>query len=206
MRLLLARHAPAEWPQGGEPRYRGWSDAPLGEAGLAAARLLARRLEGEGLAAVYSSDLLRAASTAREVSSRLGVPLRLRRGLRELCFGRWEGLSHREILGRDPERYRRWLEDPLGAAPPEGESAALCLGRAWEVLREIRERHPPGSAALVVSHGGTLRLLVCRLLGMPPANHFRLRLDPCGLTTVDWEAERPVLSGLNDLSHLEGAR
>ncbi|BBL81146.1 phosphoglycerate mutase [Rubrobacter xylanophilus] len=203
MRLLLVRHAPAGWPQ--EPRYRGWSDAPLGEEGLRAARLLARRVAEEAPDAVYASDLSRASGTAREVSSRLGVPLHLRGGLREMAFGEWEGLSHREVLGRDPERYRRWLVDPFGTAPPGGESAAACLARAWEVLEEIRESLPAGSSAVVVSHGGTLRLLLCRLLGMPPANHFRLRLDYCGITTVDWESE-PVLSGLNDLSHLRCAR
>lgn len=73
------------------------------------------------------------------------------------------------------------------------------------MLEEIRESLPAGSSVVVVSHGGTLRLLLCRLLGMPPANHFRLRLDYCGITTVDWEAE-PVLCGLNDCSHLRCPR
>jgi broad specificity phosphatase PhoE len=199
VRLLLVRHAPADWPEG-EPRYRGWSDAPLGERGLREARLLAERLATEGVEALYSSDLLRASQTAREVSSRLGVPPRLRRGLRELCFGDWEGLSHREILRRDPGRYRRWLADPFGTAPPGGESAAGCLRRAREVLEEVRGRCPAGTAALI-SHGGTLRLLLCHLLGMPPENHPRLRLDHCGITTVDW-GPVPVLAGMNDLSHL----
>src|SRR5262249_58450105 len=64
VRILLARHG--ETVYNVEGRWQGQSDSPLTERGRAQARELARALADEQLAAVYSSDLGRAADTAGE--------------------------------------------------------------------------------------------------------------------------------------------
>jgi broad specificity phosphatase PhoE len=62
-RILLARHGETDWNR--EGRWQGHSDRPLNAAGLAQAEALARRLARDSIAALYTSDLLRASQTAQ---------------------------------------------------------------------------------------------------------------------------------------------
>src|SRR5215472_10619420 len=73
VRILLARHGETVFNV--EGRWQGQADSPLTERGRAQAAELARALGGEQIAAVYSSDLGRAADTAAEVATlhQLGV-------------------------------------------------------------------------------------------------------------------------------------
>ena len=57
-RILLARHGETEWNRLG--RWQGHADPPLNEQGRRQAAELAERLAGDGIAAIYSSDLARA--------------------------------------------------------------------------------------------------------------------------------------------------
>jgi alpha-ribazole phosphatase len=206
-RLHLVRHAPAEWPEGEEPRYRGSSDAPLGERGRWEARLLAGRFAAEEIDAVYASDLTRARETAEGISAPLGLPVRLRPGFRELDFGEWEGASHEELLRRAGERYTGWLASPERVAPPGGETLVELqerVERSFEVLVDASEGE---GGVVLVGHGGPLRLILCRLLGMPPGNHWRLGLEHSSVTTLEGAGpdSEPVLRAFNDRSHLIGA-
>jgi len=70
-RILLARHGETDWNRVG--RWQGHADPPLNDAGRTQAAELAERLAGDGIAAIYSSDLMRASQTARVVADRLGL-------------------------------------------------------------------------------------------------------------------------------------
>lgn len=197
-RLFLIRHAPAD-----SSGYVGWSDPALGERGLSEAKLVGERMSGEEVGAVYSSDLRRARETAEEVARALGVSVRVREEFRELHFGEWEGRSHEELVERDGERYGAWLSDPESVSPPGGETFA----RLDERVRRGFERaldETKGENVAVVAHGGPLRLIACRLLGMPPENHWRLGVSRSGVTTFEWTSEDslPVLRGFDEVSHL----
>ncbi len=68
--LLLVRHGETDW--NAEGRLQGHTDRPLSDYGRRQARRLGEELEGEGLEAIYSSDLARAHETAEIVGERLG--------------------------------------------------------------------------------------------------------------------------------------
>jgi broad specificity phosphatase PhoE len=213
-RLFLIRHAPTEpLKRGG---YIGWSDAPLGERGMSEARLTGERIsKEERIDAIHASDLLRARGTAEEISRRLGLGVERRRDFRELGFGEWEGLAHEDLMERDRERYESWLGNPEDVSPPGGETLAELRGRAHRgldaAMDEAEREFGVGVGLAIVAHGGSLRLITCRLLGMPPENHWRLGMDHSGITTFEWPGEAPwedpsslpVLRGFNDLSHLK---
>src|SRR6185369_1281741 len=94
------------------------------------ARRVAAALAGEGIRAVYSSDLRRARQTAEMIAAALGLPVRLDPALRELNLGEWQGLTAPEIEARYPEAHRRWREDSVTHRPPGGETLAALQERA----------------------------------------------------------------------------
>jgi tetratricopeptide (TPR) repeat protein len=55
------------------------------------------------------------------------------------------------------------------------EAAADCLARAWPLWKTITTTD--AEAIAIVAHAGVNRLLLCRLLGMPVQNMFRLGQD-----------------------------
>jgi broad specificity phosphatase PhoE len=136
--LLLVRHGETDWNR--ERRYQGHADEPLNDAGRAQAEQLAVSLRDERFAAVYTSDLRRAAETAAIVATALRLPVEAEPRLREIDVGSWQGLTHDEIDGL------QW----------DGESTDDHRARTVNALLGIAAAHP-AERVLVVAHGGTVR-------------------------------------------------
>ena len=105
-RILAIRHGETDWNVAG--RIQGQLDIPLNATGRWQVTRLALAVAEEGIAAVYSSDLLRAFETAQAVSRGCGQPIVTDVGLRERGFGIYEGLSYAEINERWPDDAERW--------------------------------------------------------------------------------------------------
>lgn len=146
-RLLLVRHGETDW--NAEGRLQGHTDRPLNPWGREQAKRLAERLAGDGIAAVYASDLARARETAEIVGERLGLPVVLDADLREKHWGTWEGLTGAE---RASVEY-------------VGESSEEHAERMLRAVRRIAERHPD-QRILVVTHGGSMRRVQAAVYGM----------------------------------------
>ena len=144
--LLLARHGETDWNAVG--RLQGHTDTPLNDFGRRQAAKLAESLAGDGIAAIYSSDLSRARETAEIVAVRVGLPVNVEPDLREKNWGSWEGLTPAE---RDAVEY-------------VGESTAAHRDRTLQALLAIAERHP-GERVLVVTHGGSVRRVQAAVSG-----------------------------------------
>ena len=69
--LILVRHGETDWNAAG--RLQGHTDRPLNEYGRTQAKRLAEQLAGDGIAAIYASDLVRARETAEILGERLDV-------------------------------------------------------------------------------------------------------------------------------------
>jgi broad specificity phosphatase PhoE len=152
-RILLARHGETDWNRLG--RWQGHADPPLNDAGRKQAAALAERLAGDGIAAIYTSDLARASDTARVVGDRLGLDVVEDRGLREIDVGSWSGLTLVEVEQRFPEGYARWLGGEIGH---DGETREELTERVVGAVERIAAAHPEGTI-LVVTHGGAIRAL-----------------------------------------------
>lgn len=203
MRLLLVPHALTDW--NAARRFQGHSDRPLSAAGRQQAARLANRLTGEQIHEAYASDLSRARETADAIAGPRRLPVRCEPRLRELHFGAWEGLTYEEAREADPECLTAWESDVSRTAPPGGETLAELAGRIGtfftgltaETAEAGRER-----TVLVVAHRGSLQVLLCLALGLPPQARWQLRLEPASLSELDLYPQGAVLARLNDTHHL----
>ncbi len=200
-RILFARHGETDWNR--EGRWQGHSDRPLNAVGLAQSEALARRLAGERVDALYTSDLLRAAQTADAVSRETGLEAIATPGLREVDVGDLAGLDRAEAARRYPDWYTRWREGVVESYPG-GERFSDLRDRALAAFDRIADRHA-GGTAVAVCHNGIVRAIVLHVLGLEPGERPRIAPGPnCSLTVIERQRRRLVLVALNDAGHLEG--
>ena len=182
-RLWLVRHGETDW--NAEGRYQGQTDIPLNAAGLAQAQALLPMFVGLPIAAIYSSDLQRAATTAGLLGAALGKPVSRHRGLREAGLGLWEGMLFSDIQVVYAAEWEARRRDPLNARPPGGETLLEVAARGAAVADEIAQRHP-GQQVIVVSHGLLLAAILCRGRGLPLSEAFHHIPANCCAEPVDW--------------------
>lgn len=199
--VWLVRHGQTDWNL--ERRYQGHSDVPLNATGVQQAALAAEALMGRRYAAIYSSDLRRARTTAEIIAQRLGMEVILDPRLREVNFGAWEGLVAAQIQERFPTEWNARLADTQHARPPGGESVQDVAARVWAALDEITARHPH-QPLIVVSHGLALATARCRVQGAALATARELIPDNAQALCIEWEP--PALAPSIALAHTESWR
>jgi broad specificity phosphatase PhoE len=168
-KLLLVRHGETDWNRDG--RWQGGSDTRLNDLGRQQARALAEQLDGE-IDVLYSSDLARARETAEIVAAELGLEVRLDPRLRERGFGSWEGLTTIEIEERFADAHRRWLAGE-GAGADDAEAFEDFSARVEDFLSDVLRLHP-GEEVLVISHGGSIRVIHALAAGVDYVRDHRL--------------------------------
>ena len=164
---------------GSQDRYAGHSDTPLTPRGRRQIAALRRRLPAPDV--VYCSDLPRCRETAALLVP--GREIVVTRRLREIDFGRWEGMSKAEVREAFGERYTRWRADPSSCTPHRGESIVALRRRVRRFAAELARRHPR-ETVLFVTHGGVIRAL----LDIPFKGYWDLKIPPASLWQVNVEA------------------
>jgi probable phosphoglycerate mutase len=211
-RLVVVRHGETAWNR--DTRIQGHTDIPLNDHGHWQARRTGQALRDEGVVAVYSSDLLRAAHTAQAIAQACEVPLSLHTDLRERHFGRFEGLTHDEIVTRYPDEGRRWRERDPSYGPEGGETLQDFYERCVKAAWRLASQHP-GETVALVAHGGVLDcfyraathvdLTVPRSWKIANASINRLIFSDQGFGLVGWaDTHHLDESGLDEVS--DGAR
>ena len=188
VRLFLVRHAEAM--ANPELRYLGSRDDPLTERGRRQAVRLAHAFASIPVTAVYTSPLTRAVDTASAIAYGHRIPYIIDPRLAEGAMGTWEGLRRAEILSRSPEdaaHHRRWEAEPT-CAPPGGESLADVQTRVVAFVQDLTTRHA-GASAVVVSHVGPIKALLCAVMDVPLTAARRMFLDSATVSVIDWGAE-----------------
>ncbi|MDX6407172.1 MAG: glucosyl-3-phosphoglycerate phosphatase [Gaiellaceae bacterium] len=167
--LLLVRHGETDWNRDG--RWQGGSDTSLNDLGREQARALAEQLDGD-IAAMYSSDLARARETADIVAAKLGLEVQVDPRLRERGFGSWEGLTMPEIEERFADSYLRWRAGE-GPGAEDAETFEDFSARVSAFLAEVIRLHPEEDV-LVISHGGSIRVIHALASGLDYVRDHRL--------------------------------
>ncbi len=161
--IYLVRHAEAEGNVG--RRCHGFYDSLLTRRGREQAEVVGKRFADEPIAAVYSSDLSRARSTARAIAAPHGLPVEQRPALREINMGEWEDKPWAELPVFHPELYDDWCNRPWLVRVPGGETIMEAGARALDEMRRIA-REQGGKTVVVVSHGSAIRGILTLALGL----------------------------------------
>ena len=185
------------------------ADAPLTPAGAALAVRLGATLQAE-LAElphdelrVLSSPALRCRQTADAIAAGVGVEsdaVEVQRGLLEIDYGAWDGLTAEECRARDPDLRAAWEADPYATRCPEGESGSDVALRAFAVLEPLEAwlSEDRARCAIVVAHNHVNRLRLCALFGWPMREYRdRLAQDPGGYSLVGFGGAAPVIRRVN---------
>ncbi len=199
-RIIAIRHGETAWNV--DTRIQGQLDIPLNDTGRWQARRLALALAGEPIAAVYSSDLLRAWDTALSVADAVGQPVVTDEGLRERGFGEFQGRTYAEIEALWPEEALRWRKRDPDFAPPGGESLVALRERVTRTAHALAARHA-GEQIVMVGHGGVMDVLYRVATGQDIQAPRTWALGNAAINRLLWTAEGFTLVGWADTYHLD---
>ena len=128
---------------------------------------------------VFSSPLQRCALFADEIASNLKLELILDRNLQEMHFGDWEAVSTQEIYEKQPDVLAQFWETPTRFSPPNAETMQQFQQRILHALQQIQGsmQHNQFAHAMVVTHGGVIKLLKCLAFNQPLDNILKMSAE-----------------------------
>lgn len=172
--IYIIRHGKIK-VEDNQRRYIEQLDLSLSEEGIQQAWCLQKLLESVNMSKVFSSDLSRCQQTAEIIARGKTVKNIVRKELREIDMGEWEGRTFADIARLFPEEFKARGADIGYYRVSGGESFADCYNRVMIAFHE--SINSSSGNVLFVGHAGVNRLLLCHILGMPLANIFKIRQD-----------------------------
>lgn len=152
------RHGQTDW--NAEGRVQGWNDTPLNKTGIEQARAAALKLAGKDIETVYSSDLKRAKKTAEIVSAALDLPLHYTKRLREMNFGKANGVKKTDLMAKFPYIYPAFNDlnnqERYDVAYPAGETIGEVQQRFMKFMTKLLDDRR--QSVLLVTHGMFVRI------------------------------------------------
>jgi alpha-ribazole phosphatase/probable phosphoglycerate mutase len=177
--LIFIRHAQTDMAG----TFCGRSDPELNEFGHMQLAPLISKLSGYPIRRVYTSDLRRARQTAEAIANYFHAEICLRKGLREIDFGLWDGLPWEEIESRDPVNARRWIKSYSEFTPPEGETFTAFQHRVRVEIKFLLDE-APGPCVVVVTHAGFTRVVLTLLCGLSEVDALERTPESAGLLVL----------------------
>lgn len=203
-KLYLIRHGQSAG--NAEGRFGGHGDTPLSPLGQKQASATAEYLSGEGISAIYSSDLRRAVETATHLALITNIPIIETAAFRERHVGVLEGLTFEESRIRYPRDYYALVNRSVNHIIREGESYRQLLRRASDKIREILKSHQ-GEKIAVFSHTGAICYLTLHLMGAIRRDTKQtpwIITSNCGINRFEIRGRRNIrVLALNDTRHLQ---
>jgi probable phosphoglycerate mutase len=180
-RVLVWRHG--ETGHNASGLYQGQLDVHLSDRGREQAATAAAVLARRGVTRLLSSDLARAADTADALAARTGLRVEHDPRLREIHVGRWQGLSHPEVVARYPDVVAALDRGEDAVRGEHGERVADVQVRVRAVFEDLVARLDPDGTAVVATHGMTSRALVADVVGL---TYRQAWLSLVGLHNCHW--------------------
>jgi len=187
--LYLLRHGSTTSPG----TYTGSLDVDLSSKGAKQVKDIASYCQKLELDSCYCSPLQR----CRKTFSLLKLPhaCTFDHNLREIDFGRWEGLTFSEISQNDQEQLDVWVRQKQDFTFPGGEAIATFINRVTTWFDELLTNEM--DAVLVVTHGGVIRHALCHFIGLDHSFAPSFHINEAGMAIVDCNGDWSTLLRLN---------
>jgi len=199
--ILFVRHG--QTPTTGIELYGRKPGVHLSELGLSQAESVAERISEmnqRGIAAIYSSPLVRTRETATPISKALGIPIKQSRGLIELDVGDWTGRKLNQL--RKLKAWSTVQKYPSGFRFPNGESFVEMQTRISQTVDGFVSEHP-GATVVAVSHADPIRALIAHAMGTHLDLFQRIVVSPCSVTAILYTPNGPVVLAVNNTGDLK---
>lgn len=200
-RLIAIRHGETAWNT--DTRLQGHTDIALNARGRWQANRAAQALAEESFAAIYTSDLQRAQTTAQALASLTGHTLQPHPGLRERHFGELQGQTHAQIEEHFPAQALLWRQRDPHWTPSGGESLVAFHQRITDTVAELASAHL-GEQIVLFAHGGVLDMLYRNATGQPLQAPRSWNLGNATINRLLWTPDALTVVGWSDERHLEG--
>ena len=182
MKLYFIRHADKETGSCYND-YLRHQDYPITDGGRMRAANLSNYFEPKEFSIVYASEYLRTQQTAEALTARKGMRIVIDKRLNEIDNGIIEKLSDEEIKEKRPSFWNDFFSYSKDVRFPEGETGEEVKARQQSLLNDLILRD---ENAILISHEGYIRLLICHLLNLPVCERYKFKIDYCGITEVEF--------------------
>lgn len=177
----------------------------LTERGIMQANHLGTRLKRYNIEKIYSSDMVRAIQTSKEINKYLNVDIVIEHELREIDMGEYIKKDWGYIEKTYPDFAKEFIKHTSDVAYPDGECGKEVWMRAKKVIKKIINSGLENVA--VIAHGGMIRVLISGFLEIQQERRFYFGspLEFCSITLIkyDKKTKKFYIHYFNDYSHLE---
>lgn len=198
--LVVVRHGETDW--NAVRRYQGQRDIPLNDTGRKQASENGRTLRSWLTISGHepetyrwlASPLSRCRESAELIRQSIGVAPQSYQTddrLKEISFGDWEGQLSDELKAVHPDLWQERRADPWCYAPPNGESYKHLAERIQDFIADVLDDDDVQRAVLVV-HGGVIRVFQQLLLGVDPERAPQLPVPQDRLLLLDRDRQRGI--------------
>lgn len=158
-RIDLLRHGQSQYSH----TLRGHLDDELTAKGWQQMQSTIEQVINQAWDVIISSSLKRCACFAEQLAKTTQLPLLLNHDLKEMYFGDWEGVSTQQIYETSPELLANFWQKPSQYCPPRAETLNQFQTRVLKGFQEllVQMQNQNLERALVVTHGGVIKLLTC---------------------------------------------
>ncbi|PJG44491.1 fructose-2,6-bisphosphatase [Acinetobacter tandoii] len=138
---------------------------------------------------VFSSPLQRCRIFAEHIVKERDIPLILDERLQEMHFGDWEGQSIQQLYEQFPETLADFWQKPTQTILPNAESMQQFHLRVTTAMSAIQQRmeYNGWQSALVITHGGVIKLLKCMVLQQPLDDVLKMTAELGQLSSFRWD-------------------
>lgn len=194
IKLFMARHG--ETGLNTKKVYYGWLDPSLNENGIKQCEKLQEKLSHEHFDIVVTTPLNRTKASAEIISPSHRDRLIMFEELKEINFGKWEGLHYSEIEKSFVKEWGDFTLNWQNFCFPKGESFSMLYERVQKCLEKIINDYEDRTI-LLVAHEGTLKIITTILLGMKPQDYWKFNFEFGCYSLLEIQKDVTILRKVN---------
>lgn len=172
------------------------NDDPITKRGVGEAKSIAKyfREHNINVTDIYTSPLGRSHQTAKIIGQELGLPVKVKEGLRERNWGLWCSIKWGEVSEKLSDMN---IDERYTFVPSGGESWKQMEERLFSSLEEITDENDAGENILIITHRGCLRAILPVLAKAGKNRHEDFSVETGSLTKFSFHKEKFEFIGLN---------